>query len=769
MSLRTATVVSSLALAGALVGACEPVLPEPPKQCDPAGVVAGERGCLSDEICVDFKCLPRPKCEVDEDCPSCAFQCVLPAQICELREGFGQECQEPDAPCAATEFCALGLCRPRAPLGECSESLECAVGQRCDRVHFFCIPDADCRLAGDTCAFPEVACDPTETCDALSGRCVLGCQNQCEPGSDECGGEILCDGSCRCVQCINNDDCGPGLVCNSRSGQCQSENLCFSDADCVSPLICDPRTAICQVAPPACLDDFDCAIAEVCDVATGRCVEPEGPCIDDRFEEADTPANAEELDLLSGETVLVDSLTLCPDDDDVYLLALEEGDQLTATIQSGNASNEQLVGSARATLWLYDETAENALRFTQAPPFGSGRITYVAQTSGIVYLRLNALSGQTPYDLLLERDSGTPCQADFFEGPTGNDDPATATPAVPDGVALSGTVCPGDQDLFELTVGAGEALSATLAFDATASDLDVAFVDATGAVLAQDAGADAPEFLRRRFAFARTVYVRVRGFGTDTGSYTLTVNHEPPFVCTPDAAEPDDDVASATLVPLNLSLAAESRTICLEDEDLLLAPLEDFERVIVQTIYDDTDLELTIDVLDATTLDVTASSPPATGGAAVSYDATGDEDVLVRVRGEGGAIGAYTLVVTKENQLACTPDSSEPNNTVVAASALPAPSDLLTICESDQDFFVIEGIADKKLIIDASFRQAEGDIDLMLLGLDGVQILEVADGTSDGEHLEALLPLDGNYGLRVFSLTSGARAPYSLATELVSP
>ena len=768
--------LAPLIVAIALACACETVLPDPPKQCDPAAVLGGsvlarEPGCLSDEICVDFKCLPRPKCTLAEDCASAAFECVLPAQICELREGFGQDCAEPAAPCSPTEFCALGLCRPitNPPTVQCIDSFQCPVGQRCDAVHLYCIPDAPCTLAA---AFPEVACDNGQTCDALSGRCLLACQDECTPGSPaeivaaDCGASNFCDGACRCVQCLSTSDCGPGLVCDGRSGDCLSEDLCFSDADCIAPLICDPATAICQVAPPACLDDFDCAIAELCDVATGRCVEPSGPCIDDRFEEADTPANAEELDLAPGESVLIDALKLCPDDDDVYSLALVAGDRLTATIQ-----HEDLVGSARATLWLYDETAENALRFTQAPPFGSGRLSYVAQEDGIVYLRLNALSGQTPYDLLLDRDSGTPCQADFFEGVTGNDDVFTATPAelVPEGVALSGAVCPGDQDVFELAVGAGEALTATLVFDATAADFDVAFLDSAGTVLAQDAGADAPEVLRRRFAFVQTVFVRVRGFGTDTGSYSLTVDREEPFVCSADAAEPDDDIVAAITVPINQGLAAETRTMCGGDDDLLLVPLEDFERLIVQGAYLDSELELTIDVLDDTGSDVLASSPPATGGAAVTYDAVGDQSVVVRIRGTGGAIGPYTLVVSKENQLVCTPDDAEPNDTLATAAPLPAPSALLSMCESDQDLFVIAGVADKKLIVDASFRQADGDIDLMLFGLDGAQILEVADGTSDGEHLEVVLPLDGVYTLRVFALTGGARARYSLATQLVSP
>ena len=142
---------------------------------------------------------------------------------------------------------------------------------------------------------------------------------------------------------------------------------------------------------------------------------------------------------------------------------------------------------------------------------------------------------------------------------------------------------------------------------------------------------------------------------------------------------------------------------------------------------------------------------------------------MLRIAGAGGAIGPYTLSVQKENQLSCAADLSEPNDTVAAAADLPAPGTQLSICESDQDWFKVEGAAGKKLVVDVSFRQADGDLDVMLLGLDGQQVLAVADGTSDGEHLEHVLPLDGTYSLRVFSLTSGAQARYSVATSLVSP
>jgi hypothetical protein len=123
----------------------------------------------------------------------------------------------------------------------------------------------------------------------------------------------------------------------------------------------------------------------------------------------------------------------------------------------------------------------------------------------------------------------------------------------------------------------------------------------------------------------------------------------------------------------------------------------------------------------------------------------------------------------KENQGSCPVDGREPNDTVAGRVALPAVDEVLTICESDEDFFVLTGTAGKRATIDATFAHGDADLDVQLLGLDGSQILATADSASDNEHLEVILPLDGDYTVRVFSLTSGARARYFLNASVESP
>ena len=765
-------VVILAGLQGCSCGA--PVLPEPPAQCS---IVTGV-GCLPDEQCESGVCVPLGRCDGDADCPSSAFRCVFPAQFCELRAGFGEECSDQEGiVCAAGEFCALGRCRVRLDERDCGSRLDCPQGKGCDPIHLKCIEEAPCTLVDD---YPEVACDErTETCNTDLGVCVTECVNQCET-DDDCAEPLRCNGSCACVTCLNNDDCGAGLFCNIRAGRCQSVNLCFTDSDCDAPLICDPLTALCQVAPPPCENDFDCPIAEICNLETARCELPGGVCIDDRFEDADTPANAETVaivvDDLQGK--LLDDLVLCPGDDDVYLVDLLAGDVLRVVVTE--RADPDLVGFARATVWLLDSDAETSVGFAQTAPRGDGTIVYTAQVDEVVYVRVSAIFAQTFYDMTLTKTRGDTCQPDFFEG-AGNDTPATATPPelAIEGVVLAAELCPGDVDYYAIDVSQDEALTATLSFDPSAADFDVAFVDLNDVVTEEAAGAAEPEVLHQRFLDDARVFVRVRAFGNSAGRYQLVLNREPPFVCS-DALEPDDATPRVITVPNTTASGqaplVQQRALCgngaLSDVDRWSIDVEDFERLVITARPADDDLRVVLTVEDEAGV-VLKRSATGPGPSALGFDATASGPLFVRAAGAFGQIGNYTISLSTENQTDCSPDGLEPNDTVAGRVALVADgtstATAASVCESDEDYYAVDGLAGRRIIIDLTFLHGDADLDLQLLGLDGVQILATSDGQVDGERVEAILPLDGVYTIRVFSLTSGAKTQYGLTTEIVSP
>jgi hypothetical protein len=786
--MRAVVVVAASLFVAAVSGAgCDcgaPVLPEPPAQCS---VVTG-LGCLPDETCSGGVCVPLERCEEDEDCPSIAFRCVFPAQFCELRPGFGEECSDAEGiPCDFGQFCALGRCRDSAGARECNTRLDCFAGFGCDQVHGFCIEEAPCTFADQ--GLPETACNPqTETCNAELGVCISECLEQCEPGDDSsCPSNLRCNAACTCVSCLSSDDCGPGLICNVRSGRCQSEDLCFSDSDCATPLICEPSTQLCQVAPPPCEDDFDCPIAEICNLENARCELPGGVCIDDRDEDADTPANAEDLEVVSGAAPkLVDDLTLCPGDDDVYAIQLAAGDRLVARVTE-RANPPELAGVAQAHVYILDSDAETTLAFAETFPRGDGTVFHVAQLDEVVFLRISALLGATFYDLEVEVTPGQSCQPDFFEGGSDNDDVARAfvvdRGTIDAGAALGGEICPGDVDVFAVDVAAGEALAATVSFDALAADLDVAFLDSDGDVLDQSSGLAEPEVLSSRFIDAGRVFVRVRPFGHTQVTYNLQLRVDPPFVCD-DPGEgggaADDDVTPALLAVPNVTATGlapvlQARALCgsaaVPDADRWAIDVEDFERLVVHAVPADDDLRvvLTVEDEDGAVLKRSAIGP---GASSLGFDATATGRLFVRAAGAFGQTGDYTITFAKENQTDCAPDDAEPDDTVAGRAQLPGTTDTTTaatICESDEDYYAIEGAAGKLLTIDLTFLHGDADLDMQLLGLNGEQILASSDGQVDNEQIVTRLPLDGSYTIRVFSLTSGAKSQYVLSTNLASP
>jgi hypothetical protein len=108
------------------------------------------------------------------------------------------------------------------------------------------------------------------------------------------------------------------------------------------------------------------------------------------------------------------------------------------------------------------------------------------------------------------------CNDDGFEP---NDTTVQATP-VDLGTTTSGVACAANDDVFAVPA-AGAVVTASLTFDSTAV-LEVALLDASGAVLASAAGSS-PQSVSTPGPVSGTVYVRVRAMGNAQGDYTLTL------------------------------------------------------------------------------------------------------------------------------------------------------------------------------------------------------------------------------------------------------
>lgn len=723
-------------------------LPAPPVQCEE------DSDCLSDESCKENKCVLLDACEEDEDCPSIAWFCTYPAQRCEVRDGFGEECSE-EEPCDPGSFCALGKCRETSTAIPCGRRTDCPLGQICDRRTFYCIEEGPCTLADD---YPELACEPDQVCDPISGLCRGDDSGQCttETAEEDCGPNMFCDASNRCVQCLSDEDCGAGLICNTRAGRCESENLCYDDSDCPPHLFCDPSTALCQVPPPACEDDFDCEVAEICNRATGRCELLDGACVDDYLEDADSPTNAEPVVL--AETTnerIYDGLMLCPDDDDWFTIPLTAGDQLKIEVTGTDSK-------ARATVWLLDGLGETSLQYVEAPPRGDGNIDYVADQDETVYLRINALLGATGYNLNIEITPGSPCVTDDYEGETGNDTYLTphALGAEEETATLSAAICSDDVDHYSFSLAAGEALAATLTLDGSATDLDLAFLDAAnGTTILSSSGTGDTETLTYRASTERTVVVRVRGYHNNKGDYTLNLVRLPPFQC------PEQSVATETL-DLTAPFTGSDIALCRDVPRVYEVTLQPYERLVSLASFNGADLTLAMAILSQDGSQTHREIIYRNGQGSITYQPWQEETVQLKVWGYANTEGEVDLQIFKEAQVNCSPDAAEPNDLVDTAGALPENNPWLTLCGNDEDVYVIDALEDKVISARIEFVHADGDLDLVLWGVDGSQVMAASDTTNNYEEIIIAAPVTGTYYLRVFSLANNISSRYSLSVEI---
>lgn len=141
----------------------------------------------------------------------------------------------------------------------------------------------------------------------------------------------------------------------------------------------------------------------------------------------------------------------------------------------------------------------------------------------------------------------------------------------------------------------------------------------------------------------------------------------------------------------------------------------------------------------------------------------------VRVFGYQGARAKYALTVAVTGGVTPPPpaqdDRFEPNDSAAAAAVLAAGSYPGLQCKDD-DWFSVTLAAEATLSVKLDFRNAEGDLDLVLQDGAGAQLAK-SDSSADGELVKKERLAPGTYRLRVYGY-NGARATYGLTLEVVA-
>lgn len=788
-----ALLVLSILLSSWACGGEEPPV-EPPKCAAPEDCPAGQ------QCAPDGRCIAGAECVSDEPCVAQNPRkvCNLTSFVCEFRPGFGDECG-PDRPCAFGQFCSslLGLCLDAGAARDCTRRGQCPAGQTCDREANKCVADLGC--------YGDEFCESGETCDLISHTCrqvAIECtrcsaENTCAnnricvvdkrecitPGGDaSCGEGEFCDPLSRCVQCINNDQCGVGLICNPSVGRCESNVQCADDPSqcptaegiecvvCTAPQICDRRSHRCQAPPTPCEDDGDCAAGdELCDQEQDPpiCVPRIPDCLGDLLEPNNSAPGAR---LLEGE--VFDELKLCPADADWYRIDVAAGTYLTI-----DARFRQSRGDVDLQLFLADgrTLVDEARSITD-----NERVELEVGTDLTLLLRVFLavpVVSEVPYRLIVTREPGLVCADDGHEP----DDVLGSAVEITSDMPYEGRVCPADPDWFVLrNVPAGTRITAELDFTSSLGDLDLELYRLSSAapILSASTVTDG-ERLELDASFAGDYYVRVFGKQADGNVYTLRVNTRPnpAAMCVDDRFEPNNAPLEGASTS-SVSFEAQGLSICAGDEDWYLMHLLPGDAITAEVNFDPpADLELKL------------YAPGAVGGTSAPIrlaSGTSNREFLARRVFQEGDYALRVHGLTSRDQSrydlrlervpfdVCTGDFVDAQgrgNTRLDAFEMPLPPsrlDKLQLCFGDSDWYRLLLIGGFTNIIRLQYIEDDANLELAVFDANGGQLVATNATGTDYKELVANVPGQGLALIYVqVQLNGGFESDYNLTIDLV--
>ncbi|MBK8010365.1 MAG: PPC domain-containing protein [Deltaproteobacteria bacterium] len=688
-------------------------------------------GCPDGMVCDPSSGLcTRDACVTDPDCArdDARKRCDPATRTCIFRDGFADDCDSA-RPCDLGKFCSvlLGRCLDTASAVDCIRRSQCPSGQICDHSANKCVETM-------TGCLSDLYCEPGEMCDTVNARCEVvvdectactasivpdrcptatHCDEAtlaCVPDSDTQSGPCRSGERCvsgRCVQCVGDPECGPGLFCNTSTGRCESTAQCADTLDdcplssridcfvCSSQEVCDARTKTCQAPARTCGSEVDCDAGQLCDltVSPSICVDRAPDCLNDTLDipannsvasaRALTSANANSTTTETtahGATSTAwafDDLSLCPGDVDWYALDIAPGTYLTV-----DARFEQADGDIDLVLLLPDgRTVIDASRSTT----DNERVEIEVGTSRslLVKVFLAVPTPQpVPYRLIVRQAPGNACADDPREP---DDQPSEAREIVSD-TPYEGRICSADPDWFiARDVPPGTRIRAQLAFTHSLGDLDLELrrADATAPIIAARSEDDDEE-ITYDASYGGDFLFRVVGKRADQNVYTLRVDlrQSADAVCRDDVFEPNDMFDPQTLVvPLQEDDATGTSTappqhftqwsdlsVCKGDEDWYAIELM-IDELFTAEIEFDPPADLALSLYPGTEPQTEDDPRLVPLAIANGFDprewlvyrsptaASTNVPVLLRVFGHGeGDLSPYTLRTTRWRAGTCTPD-----------------------------------------------------------------------------------------------------------------
>lgn len=126
------------------------------------------------------------------------------------------------------------------------------------------------------CGAPGMDCSTGNYCgNGLCQACNL--PDHCGPTCIKCPTSASICKAGQCVECIADDLCSNGEICETNAGKCMIAPSCTSNYQCSSPWICDLASNHCQNPPRPCTTDAMCFAPQKCDMVALICRTPNAP------------------------------------------------------------------------------------------------------------------------------------------------------------------------------------------------------------------------------------------------------------------------------------------------------------------------------------------------------------------------------------------------------------------------------------------------------------------------------------------------------------
>jgi hypothetical protein len=230
--------------------------------------------------------------------------------------------------------------------------------------------------------------------------------------------------------------------------------------------------------------------------------------------------------------------------------------------------------------------------------------------------------------------------------------------------------------------------------------------------------------------------------------------------CQPDRFEPNSTLAQAA--PLTEG-TYDSLTLCDQAQDWFSIKLTRGDTL---NVFVDAD-PLFTDEMDTRLLDGTGRAL-AQGALALNTTVSSDAAYYLRLQSTAAEVD-YGLRLTVSKGTPCDADRFEPNDTASGATPLHDQGDYdkLTLCGLDQDWFLLDVPAGKKLLVQLNYVPTEGLAELDVRSADGKTLLgQDASGTPvQSVEVDAAAIAGGQVLVEVASLDERAHAEYWLHVE----